>query len=228
MGRRGPDGRRRLIVNDFIPAIWGGLKLILAAAALCFFLPAVALGVLVCNLVRQEFGHEPGTVAEAILRGSKRYGEMFQVLRLPARSRYVIVSDIHRWSDKDEQEAGFLNDSRLLFDRVLDHYGAFEPAAGRTWSLIENGDVEDFWLSGGSWWGVVYDMASMLPSPALDIKFLDDGLLTAALAHQKRIFATPHKDVRAHPRVLHPQPLLPDHWQSRRHQFSTGNAETHR
>ena len=38
--------------------------------------------------------------------------------------------------------------ARELYEAALDFYAADE------WGLIENGDVEDFWLAGGSTYGV--------------------------------------------------------------------------
>ncbi len=172
------------VLNDVLPAAWGALKLIAAVAGLLATWPAFLAAAFICNLIAENYGHEYGTVIEAVLRGDKRYQEMFRIVRLPARRNYVIVSDIHRWANNDEQEAGFLHDSRELFDRVMEHYGIEE------WALIENGDVEDYWLRGGGLYGVAYDVASMMPGPVLDGKVLDGGLATAAQFHLGKIMRT--------------------------------------
>ena len=90
-----------------------------------------------------------------------------RTVRLPASRRYLITSDLHRCI------AGRLDWPRRqgvkdLYARVLSGY------AEDGWDLIENGDVEDFWMVGGSTWGVVYDVAGLaelaagrlLPGPA--------------------------------------------------------------
>lgn len=71
---------------------------------------------------------------------------------LPASERYLITSDLHRCI------AGRLDwpgrqGVKDLYAQVLGEY------AGDGWHLIENGDVEDFWMVGGSTWGAVYDAA---------------------------------------------------------------------
>ena len=43
----------------------------------------------------------------------------------------------------------------MLYPTVLRGY------ADDGWHLIENGDVEDFWMVGGSTWGTVYDLARL-------------------------------------------------------------------
>lgn len=183
------------VLNDVLPAIWGGLKLLAAVCALVVTWPLVVAATFICNLVTESYGHEYGKVVEAILRGDRRYREMYRIKRLPARRNYVIVSDIHRWAGADEQDAGFKNDSRSLYDRVLEHYGIEQ------WSLIENGDVEDYWLRGGGAYGVAYDMASYLPAPVLDSKFLDSGLIAAAQVHLARVVRT-HKTTYTRLRAL--------------------------
>lgn len=70
--------------------------------------------------------------------------------RLPASGRYVVTSDLHRcipgrldWPARQG--------TKDLYRAVLAGY------AEDGWSVIENGDVEDFWMVGGSTWGACYD-----------------------------------------------------------------------
>jgi hypothetical protein len=72
--------------------------------------------------------------------------------RLGADRRIVITSDLHRcipgrldWPARQR--------TKELTLRVLTRY------ATEGWDLLENGDVEDFWMVGGSTWGAVYDVA---------------------------------------------------------------------
>ncbi len=75
-----------------------------------------------------------------------------RTLRLPGRDRYVITSDLHRcgpgaldWPAHQRTDA--------VYPRLLEHY------AEQGWHLIENGDVEDLWMTGGSASGAVYDVS---------------------------------------------------------------------
>jgi len=70
--------------------------------------------------------------------------------RLPASGRYVVTSDLHRcipgrldWPARQG--------TKDLYRAVIAGY------AEDGWSVVENGDVEDFWMVGGSTWGACYD-----------------------------------------------------------------------
>lgn len=71
--------------------------------------------------------------------------------RLASNERILITSDLHRcipgrldWPARQG--------TKSLYPRVLERY------ADEGWHLVENGDVEDFWMVGGSTWGAVYDL----------------------------------------------------------------------
>lgn len=79
--------------------------------------------------------------------------------RLAADRRYVITSDLHRcipgrldWPARQG--------TKVLYRRVLERY------AEAGWDLVENGDVEDYWMVGGSTWGAVYDIARLAGAAA--------------------------------------------------------------
>ena len=75
--------------------------------------------------------------------------------RLDPAGRYLVTSDLHRCipggRDWPRQQA-----TDDLYRVALDHYGA------EGWGLIEAGDVEDFWMVGGSALGVAIDALRML------------------------------------------------------------------
>ncbi len=75
-----------------------------------------------------------------------------RTVRRPSSERYLITSDLHRCiaGRLDWPERQGVKD---LYLAVLAGY------AEEGWHLIENGDVEDFWMVGGSNWGAVYDVA---------------------------------------------------------------------
>lgn len=93
---------------------------------------------------------------------------------LDGRQRWLITSDLHRCT-------GGRNDwpqrqgTKDLYARMLDHY------ACDGWGLIENGDVEDLWMVGGSTWGAVYDIARTAGGVAA---VLDDSIRNEVFAEQ--------------------------------------------
>lgn len=65
-----------------------------------------------------------------------------------------ISSDLHR-TPPGRRDWVHTQGNVDLYCAVLEHYGS------HGWHLIENGDVEDFWMVGGSPWGVAYDMSRL-------------------------------------------------------------------
>lgn len=75
-----------------------------------------------------------------------------RTLRRSSGERYLITSDLHRCI------AGRLDWPRRQRVKQL-YMDVLQGYAEEGWHLIENGDVEDFWMVGGSTWGAVYDVA---------------------------------------------------------------------
>jgi hypothetical protein len=77
-----------------------------------------------------------------------------RVERVDAGVRAVVTSDLHRCIpgrlDWPERQG-----TKELYRQVLEQY------ADEGWHLVENGDVEDYWMVGGSTWGAVYDAARL-------------------------------------------------------------------
>jgi hypothetical protein len=172
------------VVNDLVPFVHGLIKLAVVLAILIATAPAFLLAMFICTQIANAYGEEYGTVLQAIMAGYDRYVEMFRIRRLPAGGRYVIVSDLHRYATGDLDIPTQQDDIRL-YQGVLEHYAKGE------WSLIENGDVEDFWLRGGSGWGVAYDVASGFTGPAADVA-LDAGMAGIAELHLANVVGNPH------------------------------------
>jgi hypothetical protein len=137
----------------------------------------------ICTQMANVYGEEYGTVLRAIMAGYDRYVQMYRVRRLPAGGRYVIVSDLHRYAPGDLDIPSQQDDVRL-YQGVLEHY------AKGAWSLIENGDVEDFWLRGGSSWGVAYDVASGFTGASADAA-LEAGVGGIAELHLAHVVGNP-------------------------------------
>jgi UDP-2,3-diacylglucosamine pyrophosphatase LpxH len=169
------------IVDDALPFGWALLKLGTAVVSVLSSLSALVAKAFICNLVARHERHENGTVAQGILRGGKRFREMHRIEQLPHDRNYVITSDQHRWASVDEMDAASINKTRRLYAAVLEYYGLQE------WTLIENGDAEDYWLRGGSAYGVVFDMANVLPGPDLDRAFEGRLKIDAAKMHLAKI-----------------------------------------
>ena len=116
--------------------------------------PAVAL-VAARNTARTN--RRIPAVVEALGRladGADATGPFDHVRRLPAGTPGVVTSDLHRciagandWPRRQGTAA--------IYDVALDHYGA----AG--WHLVEDGDVEDLWMVGGSTRGAAYGLGRL-------------------------------------------------------------------
>src|SRR6478735_5292898 len=134
-----------------IAKTWATLKLLLAIP--------VALPASVVIGWRAAIGHLrakatmadlPGVV-ERLDRGGDLPEGWGRLRRLDATERWVITSDLHRCVAGRLDLAG-QQDDRELYAAMLDWY------ADRHHGLIENGDIEDFWMVGGSVWGTTYDV----------------------------------------------------------------------
>jgi hypothetical protein len=90
-------------------------------------------------------------------------------------------SDLHRFVRGANDWPG-RQGTKQLYEAALDHY------AGAGWSLVENGDVEDFWLVGGSTYGAAYDGARLAAGV---LARMDGGRLRRHVAgeHLRRVVA---------------------------------------
>ncbi len=167
------------LLNRLLPMAWGFIKLavvgyilVTAGLALVFggmlwwLLPAAALAILICTANKREWGEGYGTVVRDIVAGTPQMGHEYRIARLPAVGKYFITSDHHRY------QAGKLDAFNAQGNARL-YRGMLEFYAVGGWTLIENGDMEDFWLRGGSARGVMYDIASTMPAPIADAVYLD-------------------------------------------------------
>jgi hypothetical protein len=103
-----------------------------------------------------------------------------RVARADATQRWLITSDLHR-SIPGRADWPRRQGTKDLYPRVLEHY------AEQGWGLIENGDVEDFWLVGGSAWGAAYDIARIAGGIVATV---DPGIEREVMAeHLDRIVA---------------------------------------
>ncbi len=83
------------------------------------------------------------------------------VQQIDANDRWFVSSDLHRYVRGTFDWPGG-QDTKRLYEAVLNHY------ADHDYGLIEAGDVEDFWMVGGSTYGAAYDMLRTLAAPRRD------------------------------------------------------------
>jgi len=95
------------------------------------------------------------------------------VHHIDAGERWFIASDLHRYVRGTFDWPGG-QDTKRLYEAVLAYYADHE------YGLIEAGDVEDFWMVGGSTYGAAYDVLRTLAAPRRD---------GAADARRARIYA---------------------------------------
>jgi hypothetical protein len=133
-------------------AVWAATKAALGLAASPVTVPALTLAALRTTRVNSaRIAAFPDHLL-ALAEGRDAPLPGTRTLRAPAAARYLITSDLHRCipGRLDWPERQGVKD---LYLSVLAGY------AEEGWHLIENGDVEDFWMVGGSTWGAVYDIA---------------------------------------------------------------------
>lgn len=165
-----PEGSPEARLVDVLVGAWGAARLLVVApvtpfVAAAMFVTAVRATAWTQGLIERF----PATI-DTLLRGGAGHqpdlpGRTLRVTRRSAGGRFVITSDLHRCM------AGGLDWPRAQqTDRLLQV--ALEHYAAEGWTLVENGDVEDFWLTGGSAYGVVYDLgrlvANLLPAGSRD------------------------------------------------------------
>ncbi len=136
-----------------LPAtLWAGAKASAGIATMPVTLPALTLAALGSA---RRIGDRIDAFPDHLLSISNGSGPVLpgpRTTSLSSEHRFLITSDLHRCI------AGRLDWPRRqgvkeLYAEVLVGY------AQDGWHLVENGDVEDFWMVGGSTWGAVYDVA---------------------------------------------------------------------
>ena len=132
--------------------LWAGAKATAGIATMPLTLPALTLAALgSARRIGDRIDAFPDHLL-AISNGSRPVLPGPRTTSLSSAHRYLITSDLRRciagrldWPQRQGVKE--------LYAEVLAGY------ADDGWHLIENGDVEDFWMVGGSTWGAVYDMA---------------------------------------------------------------------
>lgn len=168
-------------VGPGVPAsVWAMAKTTLGALGAPVALPVLAMAaVRTAQIARARIDEFPDHL-HALAEGRTPPLPGDRTVRLPASGRYLITSDLHRcipgrldWPRRQGV--------KRLYAEVLGEYAA------DGWSLIENGDIEDFWMVGGSTWGVVYDLVGL--AELATGSFRPDTTRPALESHLDRIVA---------------------------------------
>jgi hypothetical protein len=178
------------IVEEAIPYIVDIVKaipVVIKALGALLILP-------LCYLYKEIFGEEEATVLEGIAEHESRLLDEFKVARLPVNRKYAVFSDMHMYVEGD---LDFYNNNKNseIYRRALQHY------AQNNYHLIENGDVEDFWMRGGSSKGLILMTSDPLPWPYYSEAFEASAFQSANQIHALNIFtnnATTYATIRTY------------------------------
>ncbi len=131
---------------------WALLKFVLACLAAPLAVPVVAWRAARNHaLAKERIRAVPAQIA-ALERGEGVPWPGDRVRRVPDHRPLFVSSDLHRCYP-GRRDVCERQDVKLLYAALVDHY----DAAG--WDVVENGDVEDHWMVGGSPYGQWYDAA---------------------------------------------------------------------
>lgn len=134
---------------------WALIKFVLACLAAPVAVPLVAWRAARNHaLAKERIRQVPSQIA-ALERGGGVPWPGDRVRRLPDDRPLFVSSDLHRCYP-GRRDVCERQDVKLLYAALVDHY----DAAG--WDVVENGDVEDHWMVGGSPYGQWYDAASLV------------------------------------------------------------------
>ncbi len=138
-----------------VPATWASVKLI-GTAVVSPLMGPVVLGLAAWRTHQaiERIRSYPALI-ESVMAGRPPTQPGHRVGTVEGDAALFISSDLHRCVPGTVDWVRFQRTDRL-YEAALDFY------ADRDWVLVENGDVEDFWLTEGSAYGVVYDVARLL------------------------------------------------------------------
>lgn len=138
----------------FTASSWALIKASTTIAGAPLSIPAMALASRRAQRVAIERAQRFDEHLRALAEGRRSPLPANRQRRLSSDRRIVITSDLHRCVPGRLDWPARRHTKDLML-KVMSHY------ANDGWDLIENGDVEDFWLVGGSTWGTVYDVARL-------------------------------------------------------------------
>lgn len=147
----GPRARDRLQHIGWFASLWATVKLAVVAAITPFWAPAIMLRAAINNVRARRLTAAFPEQIRAIAEGRTPEPPANHVVDVDADQRIVFFSDLHR-SVVGRLDWPRRQHTKQLYEDVLDCY------ARDDWALCENGDVEDYWIVGGSAYGATYDI----------------------------------------------------------------------
>lgn len=149
--RRGePPGWQRATAPGPVARGWAATKLLAVAVSAPIGGPIVGALAARNTVVTKRLAARYAGVVDDVLAG-RDLPEAWTTARVDAGDRWFVASDLHRYVRGTFDWPGG-QDTKDLYATVLNHY------ADHDHGLIEAGDVEDFWLTGGSTYGAAYDV----------------------------------------------------------------------
>jgi len=157
---RGRDPERSVAADrphhvGWIASLWATFKLGVVGLLTPAWAPAIMVRAATNNRRARRLTAEFPDQLRAIADGRTPAPPNNRVLDVPADLRLVVFSDLHRcvpgrvdWPERQR--------TKRLYESILDCY------ADDDWSVCENGDIEDYWMVGGSTYGAVYDLLRMV------------------------------------------------------------------
>ncbi|MFX0141345.1 MAG: hypothetical protein ACFFDN_47345 [Candidatus Hodarchaeota archaeon] len=165
------------VVEEAIPWIVSLVKLIPAAIKAFGALLILPL----CYLYHEIFGDDDSKIIEGIAEHKPRLMDEYRIKRISIKQKFVIFSDLHMYVEGDLDF--FKNNYNwMIYRHALNYY------ADNNYHLIENGDVEDFWMRGGSIKGFVQTISEPLPWPYYSEAFESSAFLTGNQVHAFNVF----------------------------------------
>lgn len=165
------------VVEDLIPWV---ISLIMLPWVIAKFLAGlIALGI--CWLISKFTTPEPVKVIQAITEHHPRTLEDFRIVRLPVEDKYVVFSDLHMFVKGDFDYYNNNRNSEI-------HRWLLAKYASDGYHLIDNGDIEDFWMRGGSLRGHILSVADVLPYPYHYQAYINQAAFSALQVHALNIF----------------------------------------
>ncbi len=166
-----------MIIEKVIPYILDVLEF---AIAVVVFIAALIL-LPICVFLNGLINDDEAEVIKGIAEHDSRVMDEFNVERRPSNQQYVVFSDVHMFVAHD---LDFFNGNgnSQIYHHALNHYAA----AGYT--LIENGDVEDFWMRDNQALGAISTVSDQLPWPYYADAFREQAIRTQHQSHAFQMF----------------------------------------
>lgn len=145
------------LIGAAVTRLWAFVKLLVAAATGPVWSTGIATRAWTNHRRAKDLTSRYPDQLTALINDEQPEGANNEYLVVPAETRAFVSSDLHRCIPGRIDHSARL-DTKYLYEAALDHY------ADAGFHLIENGDVEDFWMVGGTMEGTRYDISRIFAS----------------------------------------------------------------